>query len=1355
MKRNMLTGALSSILFCLFVSTTCHAQPGDTHKKLTDFEFKRTKLVKVNPLNGYRNINHATAKNYQDYKRAVFFITRRGNKSIHTTAFLVNTASQNQKPYMITAACFFGLESKVDYEKEVKVSITPNYEIPNAEEGGATSGFEKIWQTKIKLLVLDRNANIALFEVLDPNGSKGEVATYLGLYNAYALGWDIRLPEEIRDPNVLKEYVNANIAFPNNHSKKILLNPVSASYNFYDSSNSPITFKRGEAYQVNWGNDVKPNPTTGSYGSPLFNNQGQVIGIHTGPGFNWNETPPTIDDSQFLYTALRNSWQYQKRMTNTQGEITQPAGLIDYLDPHKTYVTQIPGGYWADLNPIAKPNDDQVNEAFVYTHTNAPSEKRLTLATDYPLTWRNIQGDLLNPPTSPFGIRLNSNKLVGAQNLLLYATTIIGDKEYLVWAVEADSYTDPDATTKFYTTKLKFDDNPLENKYHDRYNVDRKFADLEKLGLDESLLLLLESNDLENYMMQLAVKRSAVEGRTINYKTMTLPVNVYLSRLDAETSPIPITAWGIPGRLPENLNQQQNSETVKKAFTSKKYKPLTPTNGSNELYIDFMNFTEESNSTVNGSFRRLLTIIGHPINVNKFKSGNNGGYLNMVNPLIYIKDVVCTYAYRNDDGVYVNKIKKMRITSTVRSNETYNYKIWIDYNQDHRFYGYYNNNHDIPELIASGSLTMKNKNSTNIDIVDYTLPNHQDLDIGYGEKKAYRLRVAVSTGTIPEQPADDDDPWAMPNGEVEDYLIVLKGLSTEEIEAEQQAKDKDIANQRQGKRGRKRDHPDENPDDTADDQRNQHIQDLAYDGGPSGFNADTRVPIMAIVDNGKLPQVLSPLLVRMEDILTLAYQRVVRLSGSGPNDPPIGDESCSGSPLPNDQFPGYDPNDAASWQHWARFNSLYHNIARIIRFWDNLHLDVGGTPISFIENDAESYAIWNALVQAYNLSRFLNEAGNIDLEAFQDEHGVFSFTKWQDAVNAYFAEGGPLANVETIYDLLYLVYSNDTLMNRVFEEEADTYRQLFEYILKFQCFKEQVIEASNTLEIIYDFTKNKYQILVDYLGQVLNKFSEFRELTHEFVLKDLPDAFNQMAVVWQAKGESNATFIGIDSQGYIVYEVKNGNEVKTITASVKLREDDDVALDARFVKGEMELDINGALKQSTESFLATTHGFANFLAVGNGASFGAPLSNTTEPIYKTINGVQYELVPLDALWENTLFTGNNTGQQQRLSSTATKGINTINVSKDMQQTQTDANAFQIFPNPTDGELNILVEVQEAGPLQINIFDLTGRLVYENEEAEIDQGQQRITLKDIKLIAGQYIVKVTAGNVTQSEIVTFE
>ena len=63
------TRQLFSILFCLFVSTTCHAQPGDTHKKLTDFEFKRTKLVKVNPLNGYRNINHATAKNYQDYKR--------------------------------------------------------------------------------------------------------------------------------------------------------------------------------------------------------------------------------------------------------------------------------------------------------------------------------------------------------------------------------------------------------------------------------------------------------------------------------------------------------------------------------------------------------------------------------------------------------------------------------------------------------------------------------------------------------------------------------------------------------------------------------------------------------------------------------------------------------------------------------------------------------------------------------------------------------------------------------------------------------------------------------------------------------------------------------------------------------------------------------------------------------------------------------------------------------------------------------------------------------------------------------------------------------------------------------------
>jgi hypothetical protein len=42
-----------------------------------------------------------------------------------------------------------------------------------------------------------------------------------------------------------------------------------------------------------------------------------------------------------------------------------------------------------------------------------------------------------------------------------------------------------------------------------------------------------------------------------------------------------------------------------------------------------------------------------------------------------------------------------------------------------------------------------------------------------------------------------------------------------------------------------------------------------------------------------------------------------------------------------------------------------------------------------------------------------------------------------------------------------------------------------------------------------------------------------------------------------------------------------------------------------------------------------------------------------------------------------------------------------------------------------GELNILVEIQQAGLLKIELFDLSGRKVYEMKKPSISQGHQLI------------------------------
>jgi hypothetical protein len=81
--------------------------------------------------------------------------------------------------------------------------------------------------------------------------------------------------------------------------------------------------------------------------------------------------------------------------------------------------------------------------------------------------------------------------------------------------------------------------------------------------------------------------------------------------------------------------------------------------------------------------------------------------------------------------------------------------------------------------------------------------------------------------------------------------------------------------------------------------------------------------------------------------------------------------------------------------------------------------------------------------------------------------------------------------------------------------------------------------------------------------------------------------------------------------------------------------------------------------------------------------------------------------------------------------------------------------FSIFPNPATDELNILVEVQTSGSINIELFDLAGRKVYEMNKPNVSKGHQLITLKNLKIAAGEYIVNFRAGNLRRTEKVIFK
>ncbi len=69
-----------------------------------------------------------------------------------------------------------------------------------------------------------------------------------------------------------------------------------------------------------------------------------------------------------------------------------------------------------------------------------------------------------------------------------------------------------------------------------------------------------------------------------------------------------------------------------------------------------------------------------------------------------------------------------------------------------------------------------------------------------------------------------------------------------------------------------------------------------------------------------------------------------------------------------------------------------------------------------------------------------------------------------------------------------------------------------------------------------------------------------------------------------------------------------------------------------------------------------------------------------------------------------------------------------------------------YPNPFIDEVNFRFSSPISGPIKIYLFDITGRLIYYNEKTSQDN---LVTINNLSLARGEYIVKLTAKNYTYS------
>ena len=76
---------------------------------------------------------------------------------------------------------------------------------------------------------------------------------------------------------------------------------------------------------------------------------------------------------------------------------------------------------------------------------------------------------------------------------------------------------------------------------------------------------------------------------------------------------------------------------------------------------------------------------------------------------------------------------------------------------------------------------------------------------------------------------------------------------------------------------------------------------------------------------------------------------------------------------------------------------------------------------------------------------------------------------------------------------------------------------------------------------------------------------------------------------------------------------------------------------------------------------------------------------------------------------------------------------------------------KIIPNPTSGEFNLVINSEQTYPIDIEIFDVSGKSVYLKSGAYISQGENQFEISlDDAVGSGNYYVSVKSGNTIISE-----
>lgn len=1265
------------------------------------------KVVNLSNQNN-RNINYIDGKLSQDLKRSTALMLRTEGSVSTCSCTLINTVKQEKTPYLLTAEhC---LPKGLNEGSSFELFITFDYEVSDALDRGSDPmrSIARIYQVAAYVHFKDIAEDIALLRITHTTGKEDEFKQLME--NAFASGWNNAL---LDNAGIL------NISHPRFDHKKVFINPQWSGIYRNRSSNEPQGYITKTDAPWNGNSDIGARPQPGSSGSGLFNNSYQLAGVLSGGNSesSWNLWNYNI------FSHISNVWY------GPGDKVT----LQNLLDQDETWLTNIPGGYLKDLVPL----DD-----LDFSLEIQPGETLSTPGVD-PNDPTRISDNLLAISASNFYERNFLEKLISSSDKIEYWEKLMG----LKLNTSSDSkifltvyFPDKDPNSGAYTLRL------LYGGFANRHTPTDEFGfQIEGWDCNDppegyppcnrayEPYCRVCSNTVED--LSTTVKKSMINAssdwaidlnRVITLTDLKVPIVVQLQNAGSE--PVKVQTLSYPAEPPKNALQLFRPAEVKNRYRSYKY-PESGGKESDDLFIQEVSIKEYDPD--------LPDIVSFDKTIS---TKNNGGYLNLINP---------NYKIGALDVAGGEDLTELAFEIRLKENhgKTFSYRVWIDFfNTDHlsgRNNSTFTYNfvydpvpHQVEEIASGPGLTG--------DMISFTyrLPHFSKIRMAPDQQRRTRMRIAIKEGNqLPEQAEK------FPVGEVEDYLIELVAPPCEELKpsdyetyAQAELPYCGEGNYRAAKETLADHYQEETPGSLTFN--TGFAPDIPYataTGFRCSFEGRNKESISEscfatlvhetesgeyFLENGQLKMEVYYPVSRSEVTTTADLQAlpvIIYAFGGGfvlNRDDEAGKNMCRWL-----ASKGY---VVAAIDYRLGMNITNGELSKraIIRAWQDLRASVMYWRNQSEFNDGEHrwkvdpkkiYGVGfsaGAITVLHNLY--------LDQDTYESERAAPVFPE---------DEPGYLLAASRDYTFTLTNWSEIVQALRdVWAGNPDAINHINEVITQHKTYRTYDLDKYPTYPCIGPNSScdpdnvPDQSTMDDFLSGIDGRLD--KGMAFSGALAKLDWMTNEQSrQVRFAQHDRDAIVSIVDDEPFSylgdVLNIYNFATSGTVFTP-KL-------YGGRSMLGEDMFNFNG------KELLGT-----------NMAGGSIPYHRSMQ---KFIPSNKNEIEPKLMYYVDAFFT------KEGMAATAAKVDQEVATSEALPMEgllPTTAPLFNVFPNPATDHLNILMEVHQTGSLQIEIYDLQGKTVYELSRDRIEEGHQLITLRNLELASGTYVVAIEAGDLVRRE-----